>query len=200
MLNKINEANSLIKALQSDIQSNEKELDKDIDLIIKEIEQMKKETKEENSRLTNKKSELERALVLKTVFSVLKTSASLLSFAGPKGKIIGSISHSAISMVSEFAIPNIESSSKISSKISNNLKDISKIIEDTETLKSLDQKEQSKSLDQIGQVKTAVEIGQSVVNEFIEREKHLNEIKEVGDAMKENSKTYQSVCNGKRDN
>jgi hypothetical protein len=98
---KIKEAINLIEVLQKDIQINENQLNKDIDLILNEIVELKKQVKEEDSRLVKKKEELRNALDLKTLFSVLQIGANIMSFLGPKGAFIGSLAQAGVGLISQ---------------------------------------------------------------------------------------------------
>ncbi len=94
--NKIKESNDQIQILKKDIQTNQNELNKDLFRIIEEIDQLKKDVQEQDSRLINKKEELSKALRMKTLFSAVQICTTIMSFLGPQTALIGSLAHAGI--------------------------------------------------------------------------------------------------------
>ncbi len=82
--------------LQKDIQTNQNELNKDLFKIIDEIDLLKKDVKEQDLRLINKKEELSKVLRMKTLISAIQIFATMMSFLGSQAALIGSLAHLGI--------------------------------------------------------------------------------------------------------
>lgn len=98
---KIIEANNLIELLQKDIEYHEIELNKNINGILNEIEELKTQASQNDKLLLDKKQELELNLRLKPLFTSLKIGVHLISisltpFLGPVPLLISSIALTGI--------------------------------------------------------------------------------------------------------
>jgi len=98
---KIIEANNLIELLQKDIEYHEIELNKNINGILNEIEELKTQANQNDKLLFDKKKELEFNLRLKPLFTSLKIGVHLISislapFLGPVPLLISSIALTGI--------------------------------------------------------------------------------------------------------
>lgn len=101
---KIDEANEIVRLLQEEIEQNEKDLNKNMINVIREITELKNKSYLEDKRLLSQKEKLEDALVLKSIFSGLKLATGLMSFLGPKGALVGSFLQAGVDIAAPLTV------------------------------------------------------------------------------------------------
>ena len=160
---KIDEAMQVVYILRKDIDENEKEINKDFVRIIAELSRFKKDSRQTDKKLLEKKDELQKLsmknILRKNVIKALSIACQALAFLGPKGQLIGAVGGAALDLTSQFL-----DKTKPSAKNADN--QLNKVVSQYETfLKKAKDTEQANVAQQSGdnKNKAKTEISKSII-------------------------------------
>ncbi|GFS60639.1 uncharacterized protein TNIN_366101 [Trichonephila inaurata madagascariensis] len=106
---RIEEANSFItEQIMPEIDNISFEIERKIDLLIKETIALQNQARREKEALIKKRRELEEALELKRMFGCFKIIGQAIGFLGPFGAAVGSLINTTASVAESLALSNPE--------------------------------------------------------------------------------------------